>query len=122
VRESFYGASSDRPGLLLRFTRRGWDNPGAEPRPSVQYVEYRFVDGRIERSSRPELDGAALGAPQVLIDRVQSVSLAFLWRGQWVENLPGGVADALPQAVKLDMAVDGIGPVSQLFVVTGEPG
>lgn len=121
VPESFYGSAGDRPGLLLRLARRGWDNPGAEPRPSVQYVEYRIVDGRLERSARPELDGAALGAPQVLIDRVQSASVAFLWSGQWIENLPGGREDILPQAVRLDMAIDGIGAVSQLFIVTGEP-
>ena len=120
ARESFFGASGDRPGLLLRLARRGWDNPGADPRASVQYVEYRLVDGRLERSARPELDGAALGAPQVMIDRLQSVSVAFLWRGQWLETLPGGTESALPQAVRLDMAIDGIGAVSQLFVVTGE--
>ena len=122
TRESFYGASGDRPGVLLRLARRGWDNPGAEPRASVQYVEYRMIDGRLERSARPELDGAPLGTPQVLIDRLQSASVAFLWRGQWIENLPGGGEDALPQAVRLDMAIEGIGAVSQLFVVTGEPG
>jgi len=122
TRESFYGASGDRPGVLLRFARRGWENPGAEPRASVQYVEYRVVDGRLERSSRPELDGAPLSTPQVLIERLQSAAVAFLWRGQWVENLPGGSDDVLPQAVRLDMAIDGIGAVSQLFVVTGESG
>jgi len=120
VRESFYGKSADRPGLLLRFARRGWDNPRAAPRASVQYVEYRLVEGRLERSARPELDGAPIGAPQVLIDRLRSASVAFLWRGQWIENLPGGPEDALPQAVRFDMTIDGIGTVSQLFVVTGE--
>ena len=122
MRASFYGASSDRSGVLLRFARRGWDNPGAEPRPSVQYVEYRVVEGRLERSARPELDGAALGTPQMLIDPVQSVSVAFLWGGQWIGTLPGGREDVLPQAVRLDVAIEGIGAVSQLFVVTGEPG
>ena len=122
ARASFFGPSSDRPGLLLSISRRGWDNPDAEPRASVQYVEYRFVDGRLERAARPELDGAPLGTPQVLIDRLRSVSVSFLWRGQWVQNLPGGTADALPQAVRFDMTIEGIGAVSQSFVVTGEPG
>jgi general secretion pathway protein J len=121
ARESFQGGSGDRSGLLLRFARRGWDNPEAQPRPSVQYVEYRVIDGRLERSARPELDGAALGTPQVLIDRLQSASVAFLWLGQWIETLPGGAEDRLPQAVRLDLTIDGIGAVSQLFVVTGEP-
>ena len=108
--------------MLLRLARRGWDNPGSYPRASVQYVEYRIVDGRLERSARPELDGAPLNAPQVLIDRLQSASVAFLWRGQWIQNLPGGSDGALPQAVRIDMEIQGIGAVSQLFVVTGEAG
>lgn len=120
-RVSFFGASSDRPGLLLRFARRGWDNPAGEPRASVQYVEYRIVDGRLERLARSDLDGAALGTPQVLIDRLRSATVTFLWHGQWIETLPGSPVDALPQAVRLDMAIDGIGAVSQFFVVTGEP-
>jgi len=120
VRESFYGASGDRPGLLLRLARRGWDNPGAEARASVQYVEYRLIDGRLERLARPELDGAPLGTPQVLIERLRSAAVVFLWRGQWIETLPGGTEDALPQAVRLDMTIDGIGAVSQFFVVTGQ--
>jgi general secretion pathway protein J len=120
ARDAFYGASSDRPGVLLRLARRGWENPDAAPRPSVQYVEYRLIDGRLERAARPELDGAKLGTPQLLLDRVRSAAVRFLWHGQWIENLPGGPTDPLPQAVSLDMTVDGIGAVRQLFVVTGE--
>jgi general secretion pathway protein J len=120
AREPFFGASADRPGVLLRLARRGWDNPGAEPRASIQYVEYRLSDGRLERAARPELDGAPLAPPQTLIGNVRSAAVAFLWRGQWIETLPGGTADMLPQAIRLDMAVEGIGSVRQLFVVTGE--
>ena len=120
ARESFYGGSHDRPGLLLRFARRGWDNPAGEPRASVQYVEYRVVEGRLERLARTDLDGSALGAPQVLIDRLRSATVTFLWHGQWIETLPGSPVDALPQAVRLDMTIEDIGPVRQLFVVTGE--
>jgi general secretion pathway protein J len=120
AREAFFGASSDRPGVLLRFARRGWENPSAAARASVQYVEYRLVDGRLERSARPELDGAKLGTPQVLLDRVRSASVSFLWHGQWIATLPGSPLDPLPQAVSLDMTIDGIGAVHQLFVVTGE--
>jgi general secretion pathway protein J len=120
ARDSFYGASSDRPGVLLRLARRGWENPDAAPRASVQYVEYRVSDGRLERSARPELDGAKLGMPQVLLDRIRSAGVRFLWHGQWIENLPGGPSDPLPQAVSLDMTIDDIGAVRQLFVVTGE--
>jgi general secretion pathway protein J len=120
ARDSFYGASSDRPGVLLHLARRGWENPDAAPRASVQYVEYRLIDGRLERAARPELDGAKLGRPQVLLERVRSAGVRFLWHGQWIENLPGGPSDPLPQAVSLDITIDDIGAVRQLFVVTGQ--
>ncbi|HMP61733.1 MAG TPA: type II secretion system minor pseudopilin GspJ, partial [Phenylobacterium sp.] len=41
------GAVAGAP--LLGFVRRGWDNPDAAPRPSLQYVEYRLVGDRLER-------------------------------------------------------------------------
>lgn len=119
-REAFYGG--DIPNQpLLRFTRAGWDNPDAAPRASLQYVEYRLQDGRLERLAGAALDGGALGAAQVLVAGVRAVDVRFLWRGQWIETLPGGPENPLPQAVRLDMDVDGIGAVSQLFAVTGAP-
>lgn len=118
VREAFYGGSQTAP--LLRLARRGWENPDAEPRASVQYVEYRLVDGRLERVARLALDGGVSGTPQVLADRVRAATIGFLWHGQWIPTLPGGPVDPLPQAVKLDLTFDDIGPVSQLFVVSGE--
>lgn len=119
-REAFQGGNSAATPLL-RLTRRGWENPDAAPRASVQYVEYRLVEGRLERLARLALDGGAQGVPQVLAERVRNASVGFLWHGQWIPTLPGGPADPLPQAVKLDLVFDDIGPVSQLFVVSGEP-
>ena len=120
IREAFYGGNEIAGAPLLRFTRRGWDNPDAEPRASVQYVEYRLVAGRLERAARLGLDGGALAPPQILIDRVGAAGIRFLWRNQWIETLPGGPENPLPQAVRLDLVIDDMGPVSQLFAVTGE--
>src|SRR3546814_8820453 len=36
---------------LLALVRRGWVNPDAEPRASMQYVEYRLVDRSEEHTS-----------------------------------------------------------------------
>ncbi len=44
------GESAAAP--VLAFTRRGWDNPDAAPRASLQYVEYRLVEDRLERRAR----------------------------------------------------------------------
>src|SRR3546814_12242152 len=51
---------------LLALVRRGWVNPDAEPRASMQYVEYRLVAGQLERSVRRALDGAAPADPRVV--------------------------------------------------------
>jgi len=122
VREAFYGGNPGTGVELLRFVRRGWDNPDAEARPSLQYVEYRLTEGRLERRARMGLDGGTLSAPQVLLEGVHVATVSFLWGDQWIGTLPGGPIDPLPQAVRLDLDIEGFGPVSQLFLVTGDAG
>lgn len=104
---------------LLGFARRGWSNPDAAPRASMQYVEYRLVDDRLERSSRPLLDGASPGAPQVLLEGVESVRTHFhAWR-QWSDGWGGGVTE-LPQAVMLELQLHDLGRVRQVFLLPEE--
>ncbi|HVI34460.1 type II secretion system minor pseudopilin GspJ [Phenylobacterium sp.] len=107
-------------GPLLQLVRRGWDNPDAAPRASLQAVEYRLTEGRLERRTRQALDGAAWSPPQVLLTGVREARVAFRVGGQWIEALPNGAHQPLPQAVRLDLTLDDYGPLSQLFVVTGE--
>jgi general secretion pathway protein J len=120
ARNAFAGANPGMRGNgpLLGFVRRGWDNPDSAPRPSLQYVEYRFVDDRLERSVRLALDGAAPGEPQLLLSGVRSARMAYRYRGQWNEGWPGG-AGALPEAVALILEIDGLGQVEQRFLLPG---
>ncbi|ACG77074.1 type II secretion system protein J [Phenylobacterium zucineum HLK1] len=118
---SFSGGEQRTGGPLLALVRRGWDNPDADPRASLQTVEYRLNGGRLERRARPALDGAELGPPQVLLSGVRDARVAFLVRGQWIEALPNGPRQPLPQAVRLDLTLEDYGELSQLFLVTGEP-
>jgi len=120
VRGAFFGGGDGKAAPLIRLVRRGWDNPDAAPRASLQAVEYHLIDGRLERVAAAALDGAPAGAPQVLIDGVSGAKAQFLWRGQWLDSLPGGPMDPLPQAVRLAMTLEGVGAVDQLFVVTGD--
>lgn len=110
------GAGAGQP--LLGFVRRGWENPDAAPRPSLQYVEYRFVEDRLERSVRLALDGAAPGEPQPLLSGVRSARMAYRHRGQWNEGWPGG-AGVLPEAVALILDLEGLGAVEQRFLLPG---
>lgn len=104
---------------LLGFVRHGWDNPDAAPRPSLQYVEYRVVDGRLERSIRPQLDGSGSLPPQVVLEGVQSVRTRFYAYRQWSDGWGGGIT-TLPRAVALELELDGIGPVRQVFLLPAE--
>ncbi|APP76533.1 type II secretion system minor pseudopilin GspJ [Xanthomonas vesicatoria] len=103
-------------GPLFGFVRRGWSNPDQAPRASLQYVEYRIVDGRLERSARPALDGAVAGAPQVLLRGVRSAEVAFHYRAQWSDGWSGGL-EALPDALSLELDLEQWGRVRQLFLL-----
>ena len=104
---------------LFAVTRRGWINPGEARRASMQRVDYRLVDGRLERRVRERLDGARPAEPQVLLENVQSARVTAILDGDpiadWrpVQNRP------LPDAVRIDLTLEDYGPVSQLFLVAG---
>lgn len=122
ARDAFVGraahAGGRTRGPLLAFVRRGWTNPDGLPRASLQYVEYRLVDGRLERSSRPMLDGVASDPPQLVLAGVSSARVAYRDRGHWNDGWPGG-ASAMPEALRLDLELEDIGHVTQLFLLPG---
>lgn len=103
---------------LLALVRRGWRNPDAEPRASMQYVEYRLVDGQLERSVRAALDGAAPGTPQVLLTGIRTATIGYHHRGQWSRGWPGGVG-TMPDAVRLELELEGLGRIDQWFLLPG---
>ena len=112
-----WGDNSER---LFVVVRRGWENPDRVARPSLQYVEYRLAGGRLERRVRAALDGTALGPAQVLIDGVERSQVAFLHQGAWQTSWKGQSGVELPRAVRLDLTMQGIGPVTQLFLTPGD--
>jgi general secretion pathway protein J len=115
----FAGNEQGAGGPLLALTRRGLDNPDGDPRPSLQYVEYRLSQGRFERHVRTGLDGGDPLPARILLTGVRAVSLRFLWHGQWLEALPRGAHVDLPQAVRLVLELESHGTVSLMFLVTG---
>lgn len=123
--DAFRGAThrsgnTSAPGQpLLAFTRRGWENPDGAARASVQYVEYRLMDGRLERATRPALDGALTGEPRPVLGGITDASIEYHHRGEWNHGWPGGEAE-LPAAVRLVVQLQDLGRLEQLFLVTGE--
>ena len=113
---AFLGGAARAGTPLLALVRRGWENPDHRPRPSLQYVEYRLDEGRLERQVRPALDGVAAAEPQVMIEGVEGAELAFYARRQWS---PAWRGPGLPEVVRLDLRLKGLGPISQLFLTPG---
>lgn len=117
-RHAFNASPHDPRWPLLAFVRHGWSNPEGAPRASLQYVEYRIADGRLERSARSDLDGARSGTPQVLLTGVRSASILFHVQGRWNDGWIGGL-DALPDALALELELERIGRVRQVFLLPG---
>ena len=103
---------------LFAFVRRGRENPAGEPRASLEYVKYRIVDGRLQRSARGAVDGAAPPPARVLIDGINRARVAYLSGDSWNDGWHGG-ATSLPEAVELELDLDGIGTVRQRFLLPG---
>jgi general secretion pathway protein J len=80
---AFRGEEAD---ALLAFVRRGWANEDGAPRASLQRVEYRLNDGRLERLAYPMVDGARPGPEGVLLTGVESLRLRYRYRGAWSDD------------------------------------
>jgi general secretion pathway protein J len=118
LRSAFSGAPLAGEGIVLEFTRRGWDNPEAQPRASLQRVRYRLAGGALVRESHAAVDGSAVAKTQTLLSGVESVTVSYFHRGQWLPGWPGA-RDELPQAVRIDLATQDFGLLQQLFLVPG---
>lgn len=105
----------ERDRLLL--VRRGWANPGGAPRASLQRVEYRLADGRLERRAAPMLDGAPFGPPAVLLTGIDGVRLRVVADGGWRHDWQAPAPDSLPRGVELTLSGATLGAVRQLFLV-----
>lgn len=103
--------------LLLAFVRRGWEDESAF-RSSLQRVEYRLRDGRLERWRYDAVDGAGHAVAMPLLEGVRRVQLRYRdrdggWRDRWDPTDPA----RLPVAVELVSDSEGQGQVRQLFLV-----
>jgi len=113
----FFAAGT--PGKpLVQFVRTGWDNLDDSPRPSLQKLEYWLVDGRLERRSYPELDGAKPSEPAILADGVTQANLRFRdAQGGWRSDWTGMRRDVLPRAVELTLIRSDGSPIVIAFLV-----
>ncbi len=113
---AFSGGDGGGP-LLLAFVRRGWEDESAF-RSSLQRVEYRLRDGRLERWRYDAVDGEGRAVAMPLLEGVRRVQLRYrdrdgTWRDRWDPTDPA----RLPVAIELVSDSAGQGQVRQLFLV-----
>jgi general secretion pathway protein J len=116
-RPAFAGGTGEDGALAFSLVRRGWENVDAEPRASLQRVEYRVGGGRLERRAWPRVDGAAPLAATVLLDGVRRIRLRYRDRqGEWRERWDPTDPAELPLAVELVLDTQANGATRQLFL------
>ncbi|MBF9152563.1 type II secretion system minor pseudopilin GspJ [Novosphingobium jiangmenense] len=105
-------------GVLIRFTRSGWDNVDGAPRPGLQKVEYRITAKALVRAGYPYPDGAApeagadvlpLSSPPVVRFRTKDGN----WRDRWDPQL----STELPVAIELLVPQRGLPPLRVVSLV-----
>ncbi|WP_242495973.1 type II secretion system minor pseudopilin GspJ [Sphingobium cupriresistens] len=119
---AFWAHDEGESQPVMQFVRGGWDNLGELPRPSLQKVEYWVRQGRLERRTYAQLDGAAGDDPAALLEHVEAVLLRFRdaegkWREDWTPTQP----DLLPRAVEMTVTRTGEPPVMLRFQVAPGP-
>jgi general secretion pathway protein J len=113
VQPAFLGGAAS-----ISLVRRGWENFDGSARPSLQKVEYRLAQDRLERVPYRFVDGASAMSPMNLFEGVRSLRLRYRdkegrWRDRWD---PPRITD-MPQAVEMVLDVEGRGATRQLFLV-----
>lgn len=111
-------AGAAGPGSpILTLTRAGWSNAGDLGRSSLQRVEYRLVEDRLERRVSPFLDGSRPGPPQLLLSGVTNLTLSFVEGGHEAPSPVPDPSGRQPDAVRLRLVLDGYGSLDQIFLV-----
>ncbi|NBB51523.1 type II secretion system minor pseudopilin GspJ [Rhizobium sp. CRIBSB] len=110
------GLSGGAGAVLVSLTRTGWSNPSQQPRASMQRVDYVLNGRRLERRAYGFLDGARPGSPQILLDDVIQARIVFVADGIERPVWPASDQRRMPDAVRVDLVLEGYGEVSQWFL------
>ena len=102
---------------LLALLRTGWANPGGRPRASLQRVEWRVVEGRLERRAFDQATGGRPGPAQALYQGVEAASATFVTLGVEGPVFEPRPRQPMPDAVRLRLTLRDHGQVELLLMV-----
>ena len=115
-RPAFSASASGQP-VLLALVRGGVDG-GAASQSTLQLVEYRLLDGRLQRLAYRQVDGADAAVAVTLLRGVRQLRLRYRdEEGGWQNDWAPTNAARLPRAVELVTDSEAHGLVRQLFLV-----
>ena len=103
--------------MMMSYVRSGWSNSGGAQRSGLQRVEWRLVQGRLERITRPIVDGAASAKPVVMVANVERATIRFRLKGEWRDDWSATDPRALPRAVELTIKRSASAPIIRKFLV-----
>jgi len=128
--DAFGRSAAETGGALeiLRFTRRGWANPGGlRPRSTLQTVAYLYDGERLIRRAYPFPDAAPGTEPaeRVLLENAAGLTIEFRAGRVWnarasLEAEAGDAAPTAPPAVRLRYVSPSLGPVEHIVLTSGE--
>jgi general secretion pathway protein J len=107
---------------VITFTRSGWSNLLAQPRSSLQRVQYLLVDNKLVRRHWRSLDQAVGEEPIqiVLLNNVESFEVEFQnAAGQPIELWPiaPGTTDSTPILLAFRLELPDMGEITRLLEV-----
>ena len=111
---AFDGGKGD---VLMSYVRSGWSNSGGAARSGLQRVQWRLAEGRLERITRPIVDGAINAKPIIMVENVESANVRFRLKGEWRDDWSATDPRALPRAVELIITSRGSAPITRKFLV-----
>jgi general secretion pathway protein J len=116
-RPAFAGGAGQSE-LLTALVRRGWEDEAGARHSSLQRIEYRFREGRIDRLAFAQVDGESRAIAIPLLTGVRLARMRFRNReGGWVEAWAESDPARLPRAVELTTESERHGVVRQLFAI-----
>jgi general secretion pathway protein J len=119
---AFFAQPRGDTAPVMQLVRAGRTNIDDSPQSSLEKIEYWVRQGRLERRTYPQVDGARGNPPAILLEGVEAVSLRFRdARGHWLDRWIPTQPDLLPRAVEMVLRRTGAPALTLMFLVGPGP-